>query len=90
MFPRLDPKIYPIENDRQFFKELLEATRVLLVQGTGFNLPHPDHFRVVFLPHEPQLREAISRIAEYLAAWRAAHPVKEEPATPRKKEGAAE
>lgn len=38
MFPRLDPKIYPIENDRQFFKELLEATRVLLVQGTGFNL----------------------------------------------------
>ena len=90
MFPRLDPKIYPIENDRQFFKELLEATRVLLVQGTGFNWPHPDHFRVVFLPHEPQLREAISRIAEYLAAWRAAHPVKEEPATPRKKEGAAE
>ncbi len=71
-------------------KELLEATRVLLVQGTGFNWPHPDHFRVVFLPHEPQLREAISRIAEYLAAWRAAHPVKEEPATPRKKEGAAE
>ena len=90
MFPRLDPKIYPIENDRQFFKELLEATRVLLVQGTGFNWPHPDHFRVVFLPHEPQLREAISRIAEYLAAWRAAHPVKEDPATPRKKEGAAE
>ena len=55
------------------------------MQGTGFNWPHPDHFRVVFLP-----REAISRIAEYLAAWRAAHPVKEEPATPRKKEGAAE
>lgn len=67
MFPKLDPKIYPIENDRQFFKELLEATRVLLVQGTGFNWPHPDHFRVVFLPHETQLREAVARIAEYLA-----------------------
>ncbi len=78
MFPRLDPKVYPIEDDREFFKQLLEATRVLLVQGTGFNWPHPDHFRVVFLPHETQLREAISRIADFLAAYRAAHPVKED------------
>ena len=90
MFPKLDPKVYPIENDRQFFKELLEATRVLLVQGTGFNWPHPDHFRVVFLPHETQLREAIGRIAEYLAAWRAAHPVKDAPkAAPKPKAEAA-
>lgn len=70
MFPRLDPKIYPITDDRQFFLELLEETRVMLVQGTGFNWATPDHFRIVFLPHEDDLREAIGRIARFLEAWR--------------------
>ncbi|NHC62929.1 pyridoxal phosphate-dependent aminotransferase [Paenalcaligenes suwonensis] len=73
MFPRLDPEVYPIKDDRQFFLQLLEATRVLLVQGTGFNWPHPDHFRMVFLPHEPDLREAIDRMAKFLADYRAKH-----------------
>ena len=59
MFPRLDPAIYPIKDDRQFFLELLKETKVMLVQGTGFNWPDPDHFRIVFLPHEEDLREAI-------------------------------
>jgi alanine-synthesizing transaminase len=70
MFPRLDPKVYPIKDDRQFFLELLEATKVMLVQGTGFNWPSPDHFRMVFLPHEPDLREAIGRVAHFLEAYR--------------------
>lgn len=70
MFPRLDPEVYPIEDDRDFFLRLLEATRVMLVQGTGFNWPHPDHFRIVFLPHEPDLREAIARIARFLEEYR--------------------
>ena len=70
MFPRLDPKIYPIQDDRQFFLELLQETRVMLVQGTGFNWATPDHFRIVFLPHEDDLREAISRIARFLASYR--------------------
>lgn len=48
MFPRLDPKIYPIKNDQAFITELLQEEKVLLVQGTGFNWPHPDHFRLVF------------------------------------------
>lgn len=73
MFPRLDPAVYPITDDRQFFLQLLEATRVMLVQGTGFNWPYPDHFRMVFLPHEPDLREAIGRIAKFLAGYRAQH-----------------
>ncbi|MEJ2803268.1 pyridoxal phosphate-dependent aminotransferase [Comamonadaceae bacterium PP-2] len=76
MFPRLDPEVYPIKDDRQFFLQLLEATRVMLVQGTGFNWPHPDHFRIVFLPHEPDLREAIGRIAKFLEGYRARHPRK--------------
>ncbi|MBL0419425.1 pyridoxal phosphate-dependent aminotransferase [Ramlibacter sp. AW1] len=73
MFPRLDPAVYPIQDDRQFFLELLEETRVMLVQGTGFNWPHPDHFRIVFLPHEDDLREAIGRIAKFLENYRKRH-----------------
>ncbi|MDO9406575.1 MAG: pyridoxal phosphate-dependent aminotransferase [Polaromonas sp.] len=70
MFPRLDPEVYPIEDDRQFFLELLKETRVMLVQGTGFNWATPDHFRIVFLPHEDDLREAINRIAKFLEQYR--------------------
>ena len=73
MFPRLDPQMYPIEDDQQFIAELLEAERVLLVQGTGFNWPRPDHFRLVFLPHEDDLRDAVARIARFLAGYRKRH-----------------
>ncbi|AJP49640.1 aminotransferase [Rugosibacter aromaticivorans] len=73
MFPRLDPKIYPITDDQEFISELLVAEKVLLVQGSGFNWPHPDHFRLVFLPHEDDLREAIGRIARFCDSYRARH-----------------
>ena len=70
MFPKLDSVMYPITDDRQFFLELLRETRVMLVQGTGFNWLNPDHFRIVFLPHEDDLREAIGRIAKFLESYR--------------------
>ena len=73
MFPRLDPKMYPIQDDRQFFMEVLRATRVMLVQGSGFNYPDNQHFRIVFLPHEDDLREAIGRLAKFLEQYRARH-----------------
>lgn len=73
MFPRLDPEVYPIQNDQEFFLEVLQETKVMLVQGTGFNWPHPDHFRIVFLPHEADLREAINRLAAFLAKYRLRH-----------------
>jgi alanine-synthesizing transaminase len=73
MFPRLDPKVYPIKDDQQFISELLQEEKVLLVQGSGFNWPHPDHFRLVFLPHEDDLREAIGRIARFLENYRKRH-----------------
>jgi alanine-synthesizing transaminase len=73
MFPRLDPKIYPITDDQAFIAELLKNERVLIVQGTGFNWPQPDHFRLVFLPHEDDLREAIGRIARFLESYRKRH-----------------
>lgn len=73
LFPRLDPKLYPIENDQHFILELLEEERVLLVQGTGFNWRDPDHFRLVFLPHEDDLEDAIGRIARFLDQYRSRH-----------------
>jgi alanine-synthesizing transaminase len=66
MFPKLDPKVYPIQDDQQFFLEMLQETKVMLVQGTGFNWVAPDHFRIVFLPHLDDLREAIERMAKFL------------------------
>jgi alanine-synthesizing transaminase len=73
MFPRLDPKIYPIEDDQAFIQEMLQETKVLLVQGSGFNWPQTDHFRIVFLPHEDDLRQAVKRIAKFLELYRQKH-----------------
>jgi len=70
MFPRLDPKIYPIADDQQLAYELLAEQKVLIVQGTGFNWNAPDHFRIVFLPHTDDLTEAIGRIAKFLDHYR--------------------
>jgi alanine-synthesizing transaminase len=70
LFPRLDPKLYPIADDEQFILQLLEQERVLLVQGSGFNWPTTDHFRLVFLPHEDDLKDAIGRIARFLDGYR--------------------
>ncbi|MDQ2733781.1 MAG: pyridoxal phosphate-dependent aminotransferase [Pseudomonadota bacterium] len=73
MFPRLDPKLYPIEDDQQFAYELLAEQKVLIVQGTGFNWPRPDHIRVVFLPNSDDLTDAIGRIATFLDHYRTRH-----------------
>jgi alanine-synthesizing transaminase len=70
MFPRLDPKVYPIADDQQFAYELLAVEKVLIVQGTGFNWGAHDHFRLVFLPNSDDLTEAIGRIERFLAHYR--------------------
>ncbi len=73
LFPKLDPKMYPIKDDQQFILDLLLEEKVLLVQGTGFNWKTPDHFRVVFLPNVDDLTEAIKRIASFLERYRNKH-----------------
>jgi alanine-synthesizing transaminase len=73
LFPKLDPEMYPIEDDQQFVADLLKEEKVLLVQGSGFNWGKPDHFRVVFLPHEDVLKEAIGRLARFLERYRNKH-----------------
>jgi alanine-synthesizing transaminase len=73
LFPRFDPKLYPIADDKQFILEMLEAEKVLVVQGSGFNWPHTDHIRIVFLPNSDDLTEAIGRIARFCEAYRKRH-----------------
>ncbi len=65
-FPRLDPGVYPIDDDQQFVIGLLRAKKILVTHGTGFNWFEPDHFRLVTLPNVDVLTEAIGRIASFL------------------------
>ena len=76
LFPRLDPRMYPIADDQQFILDLLLDEKVLLVQGSGFNWHQPDHFRVVFLPNTDDLTEAIGRVARFLEHYRKRHGAK--------------
>ena len=73
LFPRLDQKIYPVDNDQQLVLDLLLEEKVLLVQGSGFNWIYPDHFRVVFLPNTDDLTEAVGRVAHFLERYRRRH-----------------
>jgi alanine-synthesizing transaminase len=70
MFPRLDPKVHPIHNDEQLVLDLVRQEKILLVQGTAFNWPEPDHVRVVFLPQLDDLKMAIERFANFLSRYR--------------------
>ncbi|KAB8165346.1 aminotransferase class I/II-fold pyridoxal phosphate-dependent enzyme [Streptomyces sp. 3MP-14] len=68
-FPRLDPKVYKIKDDRQMVLDLLRAEKIMIVHGTGFNWPEPDHFRVVTLPPADELGDAIDRIGNFLDGY---------------------
>lgn len=70
LFPRLDTKKYPIEDDEDFVLELLRDQQLLLVQGTAFNWPTPDHLRLVFLPQKEDLEQAIDKLALFLDKYR--------------------
>jgi alanine-synthesizing transaminase len=72
VFPRLDPELYPIADDQQFILQLLREQHVLVVQGTGFNWPNPDHIRIVTLPRADDLTEAIGRIGQFLSTYEGA------------------
>jgi alanine-synthesizing transaminase len=68
-FPRLDPKVHRIKDDQQMVLDLLRAERILVVQGTGFNYPDPDHFRLVTLPSKEDLATAVTRIGAFLDGY---------------------
>jgi alanine-synthesizing transaminase len=73
LFPKLDRRMYPITDDQQFILELLEEQHVLVVQGTGFNWPEPDHLRIVFLPNADDLHDAVGRFGRFLDGYRRRH-----------------
>jgi len=70
MFPRLDVRKFNIQDDERFVLDLLRQEKVLVVQGSGFKWPHPDHFRIVFLPREDELIDAFARLERFLASYR--------------------
>ena len=69
-FPRLDPEVYPIKDDSKLMLDILRSEKILMVQGTGFNWPAPDHFRVVTLPWASQLENAIERLGNFLVDYK--------------------
>ena len=66
LFPRLDPDVYPIVDDEKFVLDLLSQEKILLVQGTAFNWPKPDHFRMVFLPRKDEMEKVFERLDHFL------------------------
>ncbi len=70
IFPKLDIKKFNIHDDEQFALDFLREKRVLIVQGSGFNWKEPDHFRIVFLPRIELLKEAMDKLADFLATYR--------------------
>ena len=69
VFPRLDPEVYPLVDDERMALDLLRSEQILLTQGTGFNWPHPDHVRIVTLPHAEVLADAITRFGRFLSTY---------------------
>ncbi|MEV4556951.1 pyridoxal phosphate-dependent aminotransferase [Kitasatospora sp. NPDC049285] len=68
-FPRLDPQVFKIKDDAQMVLDLLRSQRILIVQGTGFNWPDPDHFRLVTLPRPEEITDAVTRIGDFLSGY---------------------
>src|SRR5690606_29708942 len=68
--PQTGPKVYPIHNDEKMVLDLLLQEKILIVQGTAFNWPWPDHFRIVSLPRKDDLEMAIGRIANFLRTYK--------------------
>ncbi|PKF78368.1 aminotransferase [Vibrio sp. vnigr-6D03] len=70
LFPKIDVKKFNITNDQKFVQDFLIQEKVLLVQGSGFNWPEPDHFRIVTLPHIEDLETAIGRLERFLTTYK--------------------
>ncbi|WP_338804917.1 pyridoxal phosphate-dependent aminotransferase [Xenorhabdus griffiniae] len=70
MFPKIDTKRFNIYDDQKMVLDLLLQEKVLLVQGTAFNWPDPDHFRIVTLPHVADLQMAIEKFARFIGNYR--------------------
>ena len=69
LFPKIDPTIHPIVDDQRMVLDLLLDQKMLIVQGTGFNWPRPDHFRLVTLPRVEDIVDAVGRLERFFASY---------------------
>ncbi len=69
MFPKIDLNKHKILNDQFMVRDFLLKEKILMVEGTAFNWPAPDHFRIVFLPRVDELEMAISRFANFISGY---------------------
>lgn len=69
-FPKLDPNVYEIHDDEKLMLDILREEKILMVGGSGFNYPTPDHFRIVTLPWARDLKEAIERLGNFLVSYK--------------------
>jgi len=69
IFPRIDTTKIPVKDDAKFVLDFLKQKKVMLVQGSGFNWPKPDHFRVVFLPSLDEMKLVAQRFAEFIDGY---------------------
>lgn len=70
IFPKLDCKKLNITDDKKFARDVLHATNILIVPGSGFEWKEPDHFRIVMLPRTDILRPAIQKLGEFLDVYK--------------------
>ena len=70
LFPKIDTERFGIVDDMKFILDFLKSKKILMVQGTGFNWPAPDHFRVVFLPRVDELEQVIIELKDFLESSR--------------------
>lgn len=69
MFPKLDMEKFHITDDSRFALDFLKSKKVLIVPGSGFNWPKPDHFRIVYLPRQTVLQEAADKLRDFLETY---------------------
>jgi len=69
LFPKLDPGKFPIVNDEKLVLDLLLQEKILLVQGSAFNVDDKQHLRVVFLPRADTLEDAMGRLGNFLSDY---------------------
>ncbi len=70
LFPKIDRNMYKFEDDQQLILDFLIQKRILLVQGSAFNWPDPDHFRIVFLPNKVDLAKAVESFGEFIQQYK--------------------
>ena len=70
LVPKMDPKGHKMIDDEKMVLDLLVQEKILIVHGRAFNWPYPDHFRIVFLPREDELKQAIGQIAHFFSSYR--------------------